>query len=523
MHNLNEKAKQDPFFAHMATASEAHLLASGFFDDKLPIGQFVDFHPEWICTPFHKINTRNVNTATKGPIVLLTTGGFSPLHDGHIRMMEVAKTNCEKLGYLVAGGYISPSHDGYVSIKHGGIAAKHISKRIAQCQEKLADHPWLMVDPWEGMYTDRAINYTDVIRRLEHYLANVCRTGIQVAYVFGSDNIMFINAFKGKGLGVCVRRPGIDNDRFDVERSCGWSHDNVVYAVGDTIEISSTVVRQQVVDSDRSINTMMMRNDLEYATRLWPDSVGARGLALKLEKVFHGFFQVDVEALHEQHALKIPSTPTTGQFISLDCATSAKYQVGVSRAFNLADGQFKNNGLVARNKKYDMPSYGEEWEIHQQIMEIPAGTYSLIEDDCSTGETINTIKRLMRGHIEVDKVIVLASEEYDDVVDMRDFVAGSLNGGLCVKIGNDTMRVPYMLPYVSLHTRASIPAEAELAVSQELWLMNYHYFALNAEIQVRHIDGGFRKFLTQYLGFEDNDPMYKVADWHVKRIYEYNN
>ena len=53
----------------------------------------------------------------ENPVVLLSTGGFDPIHDGHIYMMEFAKEALEKKGYHVIGGYLSPSHESYVSTK----------------------------------------------------------------------------------------------------------------------------------------------------------------------------------------------------------------------------------------------------------------------------------------------------------------------------------------------------------------------------------------------------------------------
>ena len=44
-------------------------------------------------------------------IILVTTGGFSPIHEGHLHTLNIAKKELEKKGYHIAGGYLSPSHE----------------------------------------------------------------------------------------------------------------------------------------------------------------------------------------------------------------------------------------------------------------------------------------------------------------------------------------------------------------------------------------------------------------------------
>lgn len=48
------------------------------------------------------------------------TGAYSPIHIMHIHMLEIAKQHLEGLGtYEVVAGFVSPSHDHYVSRKLG--------------------------------------------------------------------------------------------------------------------------------------------------------------------------------------------------------------------------------------------------------------------------------------------------------------------------------------------------------------------------------------------------------------------
>ena len=83
-------------------------------------------------------------------------------------MMELAKKELEKEGYDVVGGYFSPSHEDYVSTKPDYNSC--LGKRLFQCQKAVENSSWLMIDPWESMYTHTYINFTSVIDRLEKYL-----------------------------------------------------------------------------------------------------------------------------------------------------------------------------------------------------------------------------------------------------------------------------------------------------------------------------------------------------------------
>ena len=186
------------------------LLPAGFFDD-LREPALPDYDLDYFTTPVHKI-MHNILAAehadnTKPYVVLLNTGSYSPIHLGHILMMNEARTALSE-HYHVVGGYFSPSHDIYVSSKYNGTAKLDIDSRIALCEEVVAESEWLMVDPWEARYNECSINFTDVIIRLEKYLAQHLKKTIQIAYVFGSDNAGFSWAFVEQGLGVCFERPG---------------------------------------------------------------------------------------------------------------------------------------------------------------------------------------------------------------------------------------------------------------------------------------------------------------------------
>ena len=87
-------------------------------------------------------------------VVLIKTGALNPVHRGHISNMIKAKQYLEDVqGYNVIGGYLSPTHDQYVSGKlaHQCIPGIH---RIAMCQKAIEEENqqhWLSVDKAECM------------------------------------------------------------------------------------------------------------------------------------------------------------------------------------------------------------------------------------------------------------------------------------------------------------------------------------------------------------------------------------
>lgn len=215
---LLDKIKQDPFasLTYQKYHSVKTIIDAGFFND----GQDSSYSsspicdPHWLTTPYQKIVDHLKNTKSKkSRAILVSTGAFSPVHQGHLAMMESAKQVVEKHGWDVVGGYLSPSHDTYVSSKYKDTKSIPISERLIQCQQMVASSDWLMIDPWEGQYNRVPITYTSVILRLELYLQINLRPNLPftIFYVFGGDNAAFARLFIGQGNCVCVTRPGYES------------------------------------------------------------------------------------------------------------------------------------------------------------------------------------------------------------------------------------------------------------------------------------------------------------------------
>jgi hypothetical protein len=105
--------------AYAVLGSIADIFDAGYFSAGAERVARADV--EWMSVPLEKIRRRLASRerGERPAVVLLTTGAFSPVHSGHIQMMESARAELEARGYFVAGGYLSPSHDSYVSTKLG--------------------------------------------------------------------------------------------------------------------------------------------------------------------------------------------------------------------------------------------------------------------------------------------------------------------------------------------------------------------------------------------------------------------
>ncbi len=574
------KLLRDPYYRAMRPLyqSQEAFREAGFFDDgldaELDSPRYTDLN--WLTTPYHKILRRlaqldefdPAQLVAYPPIVLLTTGGFSPIHNGHIDMLELAKNKMMEQGHIVLGGYLSPSHDSYVSTKHHGSASLLDAHRLRLCHEAVAMSEWLMVDPWEARYVPCALNYTDVILRLERYLNHHLRLPVplQVGYVFGGDNAAFARTFLSRGYAVCIDRPGYESAVAALRQEIPASHTQIAFARPrlEYFNISSSRIRSEEMDamperSSRYYNSLkanvargnelpqerqfLIRDESAWAIETW--GAGREESVLTAARERH--LQALRTALYEAYAspplpdqalnlrIEVPELATqvayadtlqrTTETITLDACTGGTYRLEVSRLFGLADGQCFSTQVTPR------PGCPP---ITDQVRAIPPGEYALLDDDIASGRTMRMMMAVLPQGIQVGRVLSLLEQtrsiealrvdqvdyqDFYDVVDFRDYLFGSRNSGLVVRLPNrELARVPYLQPYVTLSTRIRMPASQEVAFSVAMWKANEQFFAAIAPpILVSECDLASRN-LMRYLGFADSAPVLEVVQWHLEKL-----
>ena len=235
----------------------------------------------------------------------------------------------------------------------------------------------------------------------------------------------------------------------------------------------------------------------------------------KLKKLFSDCFEnkLTIKTIDMQKQLEIAQNVLQNKnTISLDTYYKGVYNIETSRLFDISDVQKKYIKLIGR--------IGFD-EIEEQINRIDKGNYILVDDDSATGKTIREVMSLLPEEINIEQIYLLANifnEKIFDIVDFRDFIIGAESGGLVVRLPNEEVaRAPYMLPYVSLKSRATISSEKEMQMSIKLWKLNKEFYQKIGDIKLSQTDCGFKK-LMNYIGFDDNTLLIDICDWHIKNL-----
>ncbi|MGL4758863.1 MAG: hypothetical protein ACRCXZ_05980 [Patescibacteria group bacterium] len=541
----------DPYYdlVYNRRLSVDDVYHAGFFDDGEIESYFLKEYAEVqkMVTPFHIVKAAlEVDDSTEDYAVLLTTGSFAPVHIGHVAMMEKAKERVQQAGYKVLGGYFSPSHDNYVSLKDDGKAKMHVLRRIQLLELALKDKEWLQVDPWEGLYNSVAINFTEVIEYLELYLNYHLKTSrkrrIHVFYVFGSDYMKFAESFREKGKCVIVPRAGYDvhelGDLIDDSRSNRIlvSNPSVERVVSSTsvrnghVHLLPQAIRSVYLDSIKGApkenRTIALRDDAIHSLKNWVPLSG-----FKLERVYYEVFrQMLIQAICQSYGMnEVDILPITAKtqlgivkflskektVISLDAVCKAEYNVRLSRVYSLAGNQ------ISRLKQH---------VISQDSLEGITGPVVLIDDDIVSGKTMDYVINNILPKSLGPEIISLFEYGYGmdehfpeiyEILDERDFLFGAKDGGLVAELPNgDLTRVPYVLPFVNPTWRCQVNPDQALDFSRKVILANLQFFSHFPEIKLSSLDEINRK-VFEYTGFGPNTTMLEIVGyyWGLLNIY----
>ena len=554
------KAQWDPFYASVVKRFGVDALhEAGFFDDGSSVGHDMteEVDDRFLTTPLGKIRNamqRHGATASCRSAVLVTSGAFCPIHTGHLHMMESAKRAAERRGWSVVGGFFAPDHDGYVSVKCGDEALS-AADRVYLAQVATEESTWLAVDPWAALYLDRAVNYTDIVRRLTRYLRFHLSQEIEVLFVCGGDNHGFSKAFLDQGHLIVVPRVGTSlPDELYAEASVSER----ILIAGDHLpnQIASRSVRRGQWDDlpprvlrefrrcveRKTVGSVriLVRDEEAWSVAPWKEQVGEmlesarRSFVASLTEVLADSFRsgcpnasvaVSRISLGDQREVVRQMIDTFAiPTISLDACIEGHYSIALSRRFEVTSGE-RCEGIF--------PRPGEA-ELMTQFQAIPSGAYVLMDDDIATGKTIRALRDMLPSRIEIQGVLsaqevytkeslrtVECSEESDlvDVVDLRDFLVGSREGGLVVRLPDGCVaRAPYLLPYVQNNRRMSLPLSEELRFSRSVWELNRRFFdSLPVALTVADCPEPFRN-LAAAIGFTPETLMSELCQWHLEQL-----
>ena len=398
-----------------------------------------------------------------------------------------------------------------------------------KCQETIKNSEWLSIDPWESIYVKTYINFTDIVQRLELYLKKHVDSRMQVAYVFGGDNSEFMYCFENKGIGVCIEREGYSDNFIQMKNKCKGK--NIFFINNKSIvsTYSSRNIRRMNGYEYNKKNyckddgDYIIRNEGMIPLSNYKDYVEKENLEKahkeflkELIYVFKKAFEnkLDVKTIDMEKQLEnAEENLKDKKTISLDTYYKGTYNIETSRLFDISDLQNQYISLIGR--------IGHD-NIENQIKVIEDGNYILVDDDSATGKTIREVMSNLPERINIEQIYLLTSmlnKNIFDIVDLRDFIIGVQNGGLIVRLPNkEIARAPYILPYVSLKTRATISASEEMNISIKLWEMNRDFYnKIGGNLTLEQTDIGFKR-LMNYIEFKNDTSLIEICDWHIKRL-----
>jgi len=482
------KILRDPFLGPLARVhGEQFAWDAGFFFDDDPEDASLD-DTDWLCTPVPPRRPLG-----QRPIVLLSTGGFCPIHVGHLAMMDAARECATNAGFDVVAGYLSPGHDAYLRGKCGDEAIP-ASVRLQQCADAAATRPWLLVDPWEALHRRVAVNYTDVVARLRAYLRVHHDARIEVFYVCGGDNARFAQAFSRDGGCVVVSRPGSENEVQRCKERLG-EHPNILWCEGGT-SASSRTMRGGPWEEGSQRNFVARLEDERAAPRLGLQAL--QRFQRELLSVFGAMGRVRTVAFAEEARSQHP-------IISLDPMHPTSHTIAMSRLF--APGGYQQLGHIARPGSAPLA---------EQFAAIEPGDYELHDDDSVTGGTLQAVRAAMPDGIRiVSTTLATAHAPDEEVIDCRDFLLGAHESGLVTRLPWGAIgRVPYLLPYVDPAARCSVAPQMALQFSRQVWLLNAAILR-DRGLCVGDLSPSVR---DAFVWFGVDRPLHELALWHAGRL-----
>lgn len=436
------------------------FLEAGYINEEK--NQTVDFN--FPTTPLPLIEEFHTN---KKNAILISTGSFAPIHEGHLEKLKIAKKHLENKNYHVVCAYLSPSHDEYVINQKIKNTEYNIFNRINWINKllKKEENQWIKLDLWESLFNTLPINFTSVIIHIENlFNTYFSSNNFDIFYVYGSDNHAFGRVFKSYGKGICIQR----NEHKQPEYANVINLKNDFYKNKNSTNIRKNKLEQTKIKKENLNNYIcLLRDDLKRSlsknviNQFSKNEQDAFVSSVKMLWKKYNKMQLPVMVVNEKEENKLLQKIDFEKIISLDLY-HGENKKRISRLFQMNDYQHKPLCL---------------YDTSNENFNIPKSCF-IFDDDSVSGNTFRYFEK--KYNTKIEKSITLADlfkikhqVEIFDVADIRDFLFGSLEGGLLTYYGDKILKTPYIFPFINSETRLNINLKHAINFSLEVLNLNY--------------------------------------------------
>lgn len=221
--------------------------------------------------PVEKLLGNFIKAKEKEKVVLLASGSFSPIHNGHIAMMRIAKDYLEKqLDKRVLVGYFSAIHD--KASKKPKYLAYH---RIQMLKLVTKNSSWMDVDTWEAAQ-NKSMGSAACANKMAQYLNEKMQNpqpAVKVVLVCGMDVAKKLSNFTlDKNVMAIVVSTSKNKEELTKLQAQLKTYDPPVrmdFCVDDTLPetITSTQVRQMLKDNSTGIENLVPKSIVSFVKK----------------------------------------------------------------------------------------------------------------------------------------------------------------------------------------------------------------------------------------------------------------
>lgn len=504
-------ARMVPELGHMETVKK--LIEAGCFDDLME--SRIEYPTHFLSAPYPQVKSlyesaqQSDDKARKA--IIISTGSYDPLHDGHLETVVLAKEHIENMGNnKVVAGFVSSSHDTYVRRKNAGgvidYQRVHNNMVFAEASKHNQPFQWIFHDNWETLGVKNSLNFTDVIAYISQMVETYVGPDIDIYYVFGSDNAGFAMAFAHErqdlAKAICIGRPGYALTEETAELIA--SNPNLSFVQGNN-PMSSTLVRSMRTNPvlvETSVAPLIVRNDIDESTGWMKKFFSIEDLKLKQTEFLAEFNDELLKSFTEVRYIDVPQQILqTKKFLdehhaqestlSCDVYFEGDLTVRCSRLFDIASSQ----------------SHGKSTHYVTPVID-DGREYVFVDDDIVSGFFLSEIKKHYTIKNAVSMADIVIKDDYIDIVDARDFLIGAIHSGLQMD-ASTPFRAPYLSPFVDLISRASIPADNIRSFNRTMWRANKKFYS-GTGITVADLDASHITFLS-YLQFDEDTEIEEIC------------